>query len=108
MLVEGRSVPIPRQICGRCCGFPILRNLAWILVWINLVTVQCNLQLVDGGYEDVVVEIDASVPAKDCSTIFRGLEVSFLIPRKKMFQLPLDSKLMPQLCFSFQFFADNV
>ena len=77
MLAKHRSAQLKTALKsrGRMCGFSMLRSLTWILLWINLVTVQCSINLVDGGYEDVVVEIDGSVPAKDCSAIFRGLEV---------------------------------
>jgi len=52
----------------------------WVLVvWmVGLSTVDSHIRLVDGGYEDIVVEIHPDVPSHDCSAVFKGLEVKTL------------------------------
>ena len=35
-----------------------------------------EIHIVDGGYEGVVVKVDESVPAHECTSLFGGLEVN--------------------------------
>lgn len=68
--------PIGAIIVPRRPDTLVWTSLLLLTVFVSVPGSLCQLRLVAGGYEGVLVEVEDSVPEHRCNAVFQGIEVS--------------------------------